>query len=406
MSTQTTFVLTILVLCYAVVSGLIVRARVAPALVFVACGILVGPYGLGWLTTDAHSATFTVLAQMALTIMLFNQATTLDLRATFRRPYVARRLLLVGFPVTVALGTLAAHLLLPALPLFEAVCLAVIVAPTEVALIEALVQDRRIPEQVRHAFSVESGFYDGLALASLLVALAMASEQTDHVAGRWIGFLVRTEGVSTVAGVAIGAVGAAVMAYARRRSWMTDTWAQLTTPTMALACFEVGEHLHGSGFVTAFAGGLAYTFVASRQGRQPEGMQVSDAAAELLELLVFATFGGFAVVPAFGHADWRVLIFAIVAVFVIRIAAVGLALAGTGLPRRDTLFIGWFGPRGIGTLVTALLVLRSGEIQQTSLIVEVAVVAVTLSLLVHGLTVPLGLRRYPLPSTADTSKVP
>lgn len=395
MSTQTTFVLTILVLCYAVVSGLILRSRVAPALIFVACGMAVGPFGLGWLTTDAHSAAFTVLAQAALTIMLFNQATALDLRAAFRPPYLARRLLGIGFPLSVAFGTLAAHLLLPALPLFEAVCLAVIVAPTEVALIEALVQDRRIPERIRHALSVESGFYDGLALAVLLLALAMASAQTDHVAGRWVGFVVRTEGLSTIAGTGIGALGAVVVAQARERNWMTDVWAQLATPALALACYQAGEHLRGSGFVAAFVGGLAYTFVASRKAQPISGMQVADAAAELLELLVFAMFGAFAVIPAFGRTDWRAMLFAITAVLLIRVGAVALALTGTGLAARDTVFLGWFGPRGIGTLVTALLVLRSGEIQQTALITEVAVVTVIVSLLVHGLTFPAGLRLYP-----------
>lgn len=170
--------------------------------------------------------------------------------------------------------------------------------------------DRRTPERIRHTLSVESGFYDGLALAVLLLALAMASVQTDHLAGRWVGFVVRTEGLSTLAGAGIGALGAAVV-QVRERNWMTDTWAQLATPALALACYQAGEHLHGSGFVAAFAGGLA----------------------------------------------------------------------------------------------TALLVLRSGEIQQTALITEVAVVVVIVSLLVHGLTLPAGLRLYPASSADVEPKV-
>lgn len=402
MSNQTIFVLTFVVLCYAAVSGLVMRSHVAPALVFVTCGIVLGPSGLHWLSTDVHSTGFTVLAQVALTVMLFNQATALDPRVAFRPPHLARRLLFIGFPVTVALGTLTAYLLLPALPLSEAVCLAVIVAPTEVALIEALVHDRRIPEQVRHAFSVESGFYDGLALAALLVALAVASAQSEHVAGRWVGFVMRTEVASTVAGVVIGAVGAGVITSTRRRGWMNDTWAQLATLTLALLCFEAGEHLHGSGFVAAFAGGLAYAFASSHRGRHPQTMEVPDAAAGLLELLVFAIFGAFAVIPAFRQADWRVITFAITAVLLVRIAAVAVALLRTGLPRRDRLFVGWFGPRGIGTMVTALLVLRSGEIQQTALITQVAVVAVMISLLIHGLSAPVGLRLYATRSAVDS----
>jgi sodium/hydrogen antiporter len=104
----------------------------------------------------------------------------------------------------VVLGTLTAVLVLRVLPFWEAACLAVIVAPTEVALIDALLEDRRIPERVRHALSVESGFYDGFALAALLAALALASEQTDHAPGRWVWFAIRTELVTVAVGIAIG----------------------------------------------------------------------------------------------------------------------------------------------------------------------------------------------------------
>src|ERR1700758_500852 len=161
MHTETAFVLTILVLCYAVVSGLVVRRYLAPALIFLALGVAVGPSGLRLVEVGARTEGFTILAQLALTVILFNQASRLDLRTVLRRGRLTLRLVTVGIPVTIALGTLAAVVVLPALPLWEAVSLAVIVAPTEVALIEALLDDRRIPERVRHALSVESGFYDG-----------------------------------------------------------------------------------------------------------------------------------------------------------------------------------------------------------------------------------------------------
>jgi len=194
--TETAFVLTILVLCYAMVSGLIRRWYLAPALIFVAVGAIVGRFGIGLVNVGEHTAAFTVLAQLALTVILFNQASMLDLRALLRARRVPLRLLAIGIPVTVAFGTATAVVLLPLLPFWEAVCLAVIVAPTEVALIDALVEDRRIPERVRDALCAESGLYDGFALAALLAALAFASEQTDHVPGRWAWFAIRTELVS------------------------------------------------------------------------------------------------------------------------------------------------------------------------------------------------------------------
>jgi NhaP-type Na+/H+ or K+/H+ antiporter len=391
MHSQTAFVLTVLVLCYAVVSGLVKRWYLAPALIFVLFGILLGPFGFHVIDIDADAASFAVVAQLALTVILFNQAAALDLTAVVRRREVTFRLLVIGIPLALALGTATAVLVLPVMPLWEAVCLAAIVAPTEVALIDALLDDTRIPERIRHALSTESGFYDGFALAAVLAALALASEQADPDSTRWTMFLVRTELVSVGVGLVLGGAGGLVIARSQLRGWMSETWAQLATLAVALVCFQVGEGLHGSGFVAAFAGGLAFAFVAKRTGVPPE-TQVSDAAGQLLELMVFAMFGGYAVIVGWRDADWRVVVFAVVALLGVRLVAVNLALIRSDLSVRNRLFIGWFGPRGIGTLVLGLLVVERGVIEQEQLITQVVAVTVTLSLVVHSLTAWPGIR--------------
>lgn len=393
MHDNTALVLTLLVLGYAVVSALVNRWYVAPALIFIAMGMLLGPSGLHVIDASPEAGSFTVLAQLALTVILFNQAARLDVRTVVRRGHVTFRLLVVGIPLTLGLGALTAAVLLPVLPWWEAVCLAAIVAPTEVALIDALLDDERIPERVRHALSVESGFYDGFALAALLAAVALASASNDAHPGRWAWFAFRTEVVSLVAGAGIGLVGGWAIAASWKRGWMSDTWAQLATVAVALLCFEAGEALHGSGFVAAFAGGLVSAMVARRYSEQVP-TQVSDAAGQLLELLVFALFGAFAVKEGWQYASWRVVVFAVLAVFGVRMLAVLLALIRSDLPAYSRVFIGWFGPRGIGTVVLGLIVLERGEISETDVIVQVVVVAVTVSLLVHSLTAPLGIRRF------------
>jgi sodium/hydrogen antiporter len=393
MHTETAFVLTIVVLCYSVVSGLVRRLYLAPALIFVALGMILGRFGFGLVDVGEHTEGFTVLAQLALTVILFNQASVLDLRTLVHGRRVSLRLLAIGIPATIVLGAVTAILLLPELPLWEAVCLAVIVAPTEAALIDALLEDRRVPERVRNALSVESGFYDGFALAALLAALAFASAQTDHKVERWAWFAVRAEFVSAAVGIVIGLAGAVVVSRSHARGWMSDTWAQLATVALALVCFGSGERLHASGFVAAFAGGLAYAMISPRSDDGPTMTVVSDAAGQLLELLVFALFGGFAVIPAWRDAGWRVVVFAVVALFGVRVAAVAIALLGSGLPLSDTLFIGWFGPRGIGSVVLGLLVIQQGAIHQDALIKQAVVIVVTVSLVVHSLTAPLGISR-------------
>ena len=391
MDTDTVFVLTILVLCYAVVSGLVKKWYTAPALIFVLFGIVLGPFGLNFIEGGTDTTSFTVTAQLALTVILFNQAAELDLGAAFRRGDITFRLLVIGIPLALLLGTAAALLVLPVMPLWEAVCLAAIVAPTEVALIDALLEDDRIPERIRHALSTESGFYDGFALAAMLAALALASDQTKPDFARWGLFLIRTELVSLVVGAAIGALGGWIVARSRRRGWMSDTWAQLATLAIALVCFAAGERSHGSGFVAAFAGGLMFAFVARRVAIRPD-TQVSDAAGQLLEFMVFAMFGGYAVIVGWRDADWRVVVFAILALFVVRLIAVHVALIRSGIAMHERTFIGWFGPRGIGTLVLGVLMIGRGEIEQAHLITQVVAVTVTLSLVVHSATAWAGIR--------------
>jgi NhaP-type Na+/H+ or K+/H+ antiporter len=379
-----------MVLAYAVVSGLVKRWYLAPALIFVLLGMTLGPFGFNVIEGGPNTSTFTVLAQLALTVILFNQAAELDVSAVVRRREVTFRLLVIGIPLAIGLGVVTAIVVLPVMPLWEAVCLAAIVAPTEVALIDALLENELIPERVRHTLSTESGFYDGFALAALLAALALASEHSGSDA-HWGWFVVRTELVSVVVGLAVGAGGGWVIGKSRERGWMSDTWTQLATLAIALVCFQVGEMLHGSGFVAAFSGGLAFAFATRRAGSQPE-TRVSDAAGQLLELTVFAMFGGYAVITGWRDANWRVVVFAVVALLLVRVVAVWLALIRSDVPVRERLFIGWFGPRGIGTLVLGLLVVERGQIEQESLIVQVVAVTVTLSLVVHSLTVWPGIK--------------
>lgn len=391
MTGETAFFLTLLVLCYAVVSGVVARWYFAPALVFVAFGTVLGPFGFGLLEVGDDAEVFTVAAQLALTVILFNQAADLDLRAVLRRREVTFRLLVVGIPLALLLGTVTAVLVLPVMPLWEAVCLAAIVAPTEIALIHSLLDNDAVPERIRHALSTESGFYDGFALATVLAALALASDRAEPDAAKWGFFLLRTEMMSVAIGLAVGALGGWLIARSRSAGWMKETWAQLSTVALALVCFTLGEYVHGSGFVTAFAGGLMFAFVGRRVGPEP-ATQFSEAVGQLLELLVFAMFGAYAVIVGWRDANWRVVLFAVIAVVGIRLVTVSVALIRTDMTARQRLFIAWFGPRGIGTLVLGLIVVERGVVEQSGIITQVVVVTVTVSLVLHSLTAWPGVR--------------
>lgn len=405
MTGETAFFLTLLVLCYSVVSGLIARWYFAPALVFVLLGMVLGPFGFGLLEIGDDAEVFTVAAQLALTVILFNQAAELDLRAVLRRRDVTFRLLVIGIPLALVLGTVTALLVLPDMPLWEAVCLSAIVAPTEIALIHSLLANERVPERIRHALSTESGFYDGFALATVLAALALASDHAEPDASRWGFFLLRTEVMSVAIGLAVGALGGWMIARSRNIGWMKDAWAQLSTVALAMVCFTLGEYVHGSGFVAAFAGGLMFAYMGRRFAVAP-AMQFSEAVGQLLELLVFAMFGAYAAIIGWRDAGWRVVVFALIAVVGIRLVTVSVSLIRTDLAARQRLFIAWFGPRGIGTVVLGLIVVEHGALEQAGLITQVVVVTVTLSLALHSLTAWPGIRWLGGQATAEPAGIP
>lgn len=395
MNASTAITLILLVLGYGVISGLVKRWYVAPALIFVLCGMALGPFGLGAIDVGTQAGRFTLPAQLALTVILFNQASTIELSSVARRRNDTFRLVLIGIPLSLVLGTITAALLLPALPFWAAVCAAAIVAPSEVALIDALLEDHRIPARIRQALSTESGFYDGFALTALIGALAVAeaSEHSEHHPGLgafgWL--LVRDEVMPLFVGVLLGAIGGVVIAWSCQRGWMSDTWGQLCTLALALLSFEVGEVLEGSGLVTAFVAGLAFAVAANRAGGRP-GTHVSEAAGHVLELSVFAMFGAYAVIAGWRDAEWRVVVFAVIALFGVRSLAVSVALFRSDIPTSGRVFISWFGPRGLGTIVLGLVMIVESPGEMESWVTQLVAITVTLSLVVHSLTAWPGIK--------------
>jgi NhaP-type Na+/H+ or K+/H+ antiporter len=402
---DTAITLTLLVLGYGLVSGLVNRWYVAPALIFVLCGMALGPFGLHAIDVGADVGRFTLPAQLALTVILFNQASTIELSSVARRRAHTLRLVLIGIPLSLVLGTITAALLIPALPFWAAVCVSAIVAPSEVALIDALLEDHRIPESIRQALSTESGFYDGFALTALVGALALAEASLHSEQHPGLGalgwFLFRTEVMSLFVGVLLGAIGGAVIAWSRQRDWMNDTWAQLCTLVLALVCFEVGERLDGSGLVTAFVAGLAFAVAAKRVGGRPR-THVSEAAGHVLELSVFAMFGAYAVIAGWRDVEWQVVVFAVIAVFGIRFVAVSVALFRSDVSASGRVFISWFGVRGLGTIVLGLLMITDTGSELEAWVTQLVAVTVTLSLVVHSLTAWPGIKW--LASKEDTAE--
>jgi NhaP-type Na+/H+ or K+/H+ antiporter len=393
MDSDAVLVLTLLVVGYSLISGRLAGSPVTPAMAFALAGLLLGPDVLEILEVRIDREAFKQVAELALTVLLFTEASRLDLAGLLRRRQLPLRLLGIGLPLTMMLGTVLALMLIPSLGFWEAAALAIVLAPTDAALGQSVVSDPRVPGVVRRSLSAESGLNDGLALPFLIIALAFGEQAADGGSlGHWLWFVVRTIGVSVLVGAAIGFIGGRLLERGAETGSVLERFAELSVIALAVLSFVIVEHLDGSGFVGAFVAGITLGAVAPRVAAGEE--TTASAVGELLALVVFALFGAAALWPAFDGVDARVIAYAILSLTVVRMIPVALSLAGSGFTRATSLYLGWFGPRGIASLIFALLVVEEADLPATPLIVQTVVVTVAISIVAHGLTAPRGAAIY------------
>ena len=274
--------------------------------------------------------------------------------------------------------------------LWPAVVLGVILAPTDAALGQAVVSDRRVPQRVRQALNVESGLNDGLAFPALLIAASLAGAEAEALgageargAAGWAAFAAGQVVLGPLAGVAVGLVGARLAEWAVGRGWMNDVFLRLSTLALALLSYTGAELIEGNGFIAAFVCGLV---VGKRSRRLLDGVEdFGETEGQLLTLVVFLLFGA-VLLPEMGSLGWRHLLYAGLSLTVVRMLPVALSLVGTRLAPSTVLFLGWFGPRGLASIIYLLLVLEGGGIDGMAEIESAVLLTIVLSIALHGAT--------------------
>lgn len=410
--TEATFaVLALLVLAWAVTSGLLSRANITGPLVFTVAGYVLGNRDWGPLTVDVDAPSVHRLAELTLAMLLFADASRVNLSRLKRDINLPARLLGIGLPLSVLFGSLLAAWLFDDFTWALAGYVGATLAPTDAALSAQVINDQRIPMRLRRALNVESGLNDGIVTPIVTFTLAVAAGQLGaaHEDGADDGggaLLELAAGVSV--GVVVGLASAKLLTYGSRRDWITSGAGRLGTFAAALSSFALAVAFSGNGFIAAFVAGIAF-----RAGLD-ENVVDADNAIELPELvgeiLAFAVWFlfGATLVPVFVHNfDLPLLAYAVLSLTIVRIVPVAVALLGTGLDGRTVVFVGWFGPRGLASVVFALLAIE--EIGETE-VVERAVAAVSLTVLLsialHGISAgPLG-RRYVTFEQAEASASP
>ncbi len=368
---------------FALVSGRLSMSPVTAPMVFTALGLAVGDAGLGWFDLGLEGEAVSILIEATLVLVLFTDAIRIDLRKLRTESRFPVRLLGIGLPLTLLLGTGAAWLLFPVLTLAEAALLAAVLTPTDAALGQAVVSDRRLPVRLRQGLNVESGLNDGLMVPIVTVALALSAAEAAGTGG-WGEFVVRQIGFGLLAGVGMGAIGGRLLHLRAGADRVEGIYRQLATIAIAAGAFASAELFEGNGFIAAFTAGLAFGHLAREQC---SGIQdFTEDEGELLSAITFILFGSALAGPALEAVSWQILGYVVLSLTVVRMAPVVLALTGTRTLVETRFFAGWFGPRGLASILFALIVLEQLDSPQTDLIFDTAIWTVLVSVFAHGLT--------------------
>jgi NhaP-type Na+/H+ or K+/H+ antiporter len=376
----------------AAISRRLYGTPVTPAMVFVAVGLLAGPKVLGEIDLESSSATVRALAEATLALVLFCDASRIDLGMLRRQVGVPVRLLGIGLPLTIALGAVGAAVIFDRLTVEEALILAIVLAPTDAALGQAVVTEPRIPGRIRQGLNVESGLNDGICVPLLFAAVALADVESEISGGRGAATLLLEEiGYGVVGGVVGGLVVATIIIHAGRRDLIAGQWRQVIPGAGAALAYGTASALGGSGFIAAFVAGMTFRLVLRRD---PDDLnELSEQVGNVLNGVTFVLFGAILLGPALGDLSWQLALYAVLSLTAVRMLPVAIAMAGSRARAPTVEFVGWFGPRGLASIVFAVILIEESQLPHEHLIVLAIYLTVGLSVFAHGLSAaPLAMR--------------
>ncbi len=382
-----------IVLAFAAISRRIEGTRLTAPMFFTAAGLVVGVDALGIVDPEAEGVEIEAVAEATLAVVLFSDASRIDLTVLRKTLHIPARLLGIGLPLTILAGFAVALLVIQELAWPEALLIAIILAPTDAALGQVVVTSKRLPVRIRQSLNVEAGLNDGICVPLFLIALAIALAQEDAIGhGHAAQLVFEKIGYGVLIGVLAGAVCAAVVVHGTARRFVDDTWLQVVPLAGALLAFTLAEAIGGSGFIAAFVGGAA--FGGMRRHRGGNVSHLIEQTGAILAAVTFVLFGAVLLGPAIRDLTWQIALYAVLSLTAIRMLPVAISMLGTGLRRPTVAFLGWFGPRGAASIVFALLVLEGESLPHESAILATAFVTVGLSVLAHGATAAPLARRY------------
>ena len=377
----------LLIFTFGLFSRFAEQRSVTGPMVFMTVGILASPIGFGIFAITPETDAVKLVAELALTLVLFIDASLLDrdeLRKAASR--VPARLLLIGLPLTMLLGTALGMWLFDSISLIALVLMALILSPTDAALGQAVVKSDNVQSRIRQAISVESGLNDGIALPPILICMALLGVEAGDHEGGWLGFVIKQLTLGPLVGLMVGWLGGWLIQRVSARGWMEETFQRLSALPIAILAFALAESVGGNGFIAAFAAGLGLSMSVVSHEVRHRIQEFGETEGTQLILVVFLIFG-LVMIPLASHY-WGLLevIYALASLTVVRMLPVAISLFGAQLDWRTTAFVGWFGPRGIASVLYLLMAVAAIGITGHEQMMSIIVLTIGISVYAHGIT--------------------
>jgi len=377
----------LLIFTFGLVSRFAERKWITGPMVFMTVGILGSSLVFGFLHVTPDMGPVKLVAELALTLVLFIDATMIN-RSVFagESKRIPVRLLLIGLPLTMIFGTVLGVWMFDGVSIWAIMLMAFILSPTDAALGQAVVKSESVPLKIRQSISVESGLNDGIALPPILIVMALLGAEAGEHEGAWLGFVIKQVTLGPIVGLAVGWIGGKLMQITADKGWTEGTFQRLSALPLAILAFAFAETVEGNGFIAAFVAGIGLTAAITSASVKHQVQEFGETEGMQLILVVFLIFGLAMVPAAVPYWGTREVVYALASLTVLRLVPVAISLAGSKLDWQTVSFIGWFGPRGIASVLYLLMAVAAIGLEGNERVMSVIVLTIMISVYAHGIS--------------------
>ena len=349
----------------------------------------IGGFCLSAVLTETAGLTYDegglhAIAELTLILVLAADASQISFGELKHQKAIPMRLLLIGLPLIMLVGTVIGHSVFTGIGWYEAALIAAILAPTDAALGASVLADKTVPLRIRQGLNVESGLNDGIALPAVLFFACFLNITHQSGEENWLAFLSLQLIIGPIAGFAVGWIGGHLIAWAAKKEWVTSEFQGVAAIALAVIAFAAAEICHGNGFIAAFVAGLTYGNLHVSYSKFLH--EFTETESQFLSYMTFFLFGALILPEAIEHISWQIVLYAGLSLTVVRMLPVFVAMLGLGLRLPTIAFLGWFGPRGLASLLFAMLILEDLQVAQAEFIQTVIATTVLFSVVLHGVT--------------------